>query len=402
MKKALILLGILCAPAAFAGLKVDVEAVNGANAYLVHGGKQEALHKGMSLGAGDEVKTGSLSAVDLRFEDNTLVRVGVNSSYKVEEKNSHAASRLGVGILRILVPENTTREKKIRFQLRTAEGTVGVRGTEFVVERQKEETRVKTLRGEVLLGPADADFADLGRFVLVLKGYESVIRSGKGASPSKPAKMPLQETLNDLNEKRGPFGPLASRISGQVKARSTSPETKTSKAAPAFSLTVSGPSKSAATPAEPGGNDPLDLLASAALKCDQEALNAVLSTKKVEINSVLPKVKNSTVLHVAAASNDIDNLDQQLSFVQNLIDADPSMLFAKNDEGRTPLSSVAAETGDDHIALLLVQNALGENKNPAPARKLILEKDKQGKSAYDYAKALHNTALLKVFDEYLK
>ncbi|MGZ3650363.1 MAG: FecR domain-containing protein [Bdellovibrionota bacterium] len=183
----------------------------GSSVKVSRGGASVHLKAGESLEPGDELSTDASTAVDIRLQDETLIRLGVNSSYKVQEDSKlHVlVHRLLSGVVRVLV-KPTDRDHKdptIKFRMNTQEGTIGVRGTEFVVQRTPGNTRIKGLDGEVLFGPADADFANLASFVFVTRGFQSSIAAGAKAS-AQPEKFDLKKYLDEVNAKNGLFGPL--------------------------------------------------------------------------------------------------------------------------------------------------------------------------------------------------
>ncbi len=182
------------------------------------------LKKGDPLQSGDEVATDGETAVDIRLEDETLIRVGVSSVYKIQEdsKINSLIHRLLSGAVRVMVPKSETKTSAIKFRLFTPEGTIGVRGTEFVVIRSDGKTQLKGLDGTVMFGPAEADFANDSIFVNVGRGFQSSVNA-KDKSAGKPEKFDLKKYLTEINSREGVFGPLAARVDGvRVHARADS------------------------------------------------------------------------------------------------------------------------------------------------------------------------------------
>jgi hypothetical protein len=148
--KSLILLAIFIVSGPMAwGAGALLEAVGGADSVTVQrAGKELQLKKGDTLQMGDEVVTNKSTAVDIRLEDKTLIRVGANSSYKLEAEAKGLLHRLLGGIVRVLVPPTGDKQAGFdRFRMSTPEGTIGVRGTEFVVIAAKGLTTLKGLEG---------------------------------------------------------------------------------------------------------------------------------------------------------------------------------------------------------------------------------------------------------------
>lgn len=353
-----------------------IEAIGGSSSVLVkREGKSLRLKKGDSIQVGDEVITDKLTAVDIRFEDEgqTILRVGANSSYRLVEdsKVKKTLHRLLSGIVRVLVPAKKEAKKDgdIRFQMNTPEGTIGVRGTEFVVIRSKGETKLKGLTGEVLFGPADGDFEHIGQFVLVTKGYESTVKAGQ--SPSKPAKYSLSNYLKELDSRSGSsFAPLAGRMKAEVIARA-----KVTKSAPAVKPTFStaasvmSPVVSAPKEEQPKEEAPVvnynELLLKAAILGDLENVANLVEQKKANVN--FSDEEGNTPLHAATVHD-------RLEVMQYLI-GKGAKVDVKNANGYTPLMGVSIDSGEVKTAMTLVQNGAD-----------IKETDREGRTALDLAK----------------
>lgn len=75
----------------------------GPSVKCLRAGSAVHLKEGDKLEVGDELTTDDKTAVDIRLEDETLIRVGVNSSYKVQEdsKLHSLVHRLLSGVVRV-------------------------------------------------------------------------------------------------------------------------------------------------------------------------------------------------------------------------------------------------------------------------------------------------------------
>ena len=201
--------------------KFIIEAIGGADAVDVkRNATKMRLKKSDMLQLGDSIETDASTVVDVRYPDNSLVRIGVNSSFLLEKKNpaqkelvTDWASKLMKGFVRVLVPESK-QKNAFKFELDTPAGTMGVRGTEFVVEHQNKQTQLHTLKGEVLIGPANALFSDSAKFVAVGKSQKNSINIG--AQPSAAEKFPMDEYLKKIESpsEKNPFANLRNRKSG--------------------------------------------------------------------------------------------------------------------------------------------------------------------------------------------
>lgn len=367
--KSLILLVIfsISGPLAF-GAGALVEAIGGADAVPVQrAGKEVKLKKGEKLEAGDEVTTGRNVAVDIRFEDKTLIRVGANSSYKVEAESKGLMHRLMSGIVRVLVPPSPdTKTGFDRFRMNTPEGTIGVRGTEFVVIATKGLTTLKGLEGEVLFGKSGADFSQASGHVSVKKGYQSSVATG--GTPAAPTEFPLSSYLKEIDGRAGVFGALSARAGTPVKSRGAVVAKAEMKAAAAPALLKPkmkalsiGTKKDDAKEAE---QDPDDMLFLAASLGDLEKVKAALK-KDANVNS--RHVNQNTALHAASV--------QSKYKIMELLIQSGADVNAKNQDGLTPLMIVAFETGDAKAAVVLIDG-----------KARVDEKDRNGVTALDLAK----------------
>ena len=345
-----------------------VEAIGGSDSVSVQrAGKELKLKKGEKLEMGDEVVTGRSVAVDIRFEDKTLIRVGANSSYKVEAESKGLMHRLMSGIVRVLVPPSPEAKTGFdRFRMNTPEGTIGVRGTEFVVIAAKGQTTLKGLEGEVLFGKSGADFSQAGSYVSVKKGFQSSV--GSGGNPAAPSAFPLSSYLKEIDGRGGVFGALSARSGSQVKARSGVVAKAEPKALvaptplkPRMKAMSIGTKKEDAKQAE---QDPDDMLFFAASMGDIEKVKAAIK-KGADVNS--KHVNQNTALHAASVQSKYD--------IMKLLIENNADVNAKNQDGLTPLMVVAFETGDAVAALALIDG-----------KARVDEKDRNGVTAYDLAK----------------
>jgi len=113
---------------------------------------------GMSVYAGDSITTDAGTAVELLFPEGSLIRVGLNSEYKIAsaEKKKGFISwifELTKGSMRGLI-EKSGDKANVRVRVNTPAGTMGVRGTEFLLEHEEKSgiTKLFTLHGLVEFG----------------------------------------------------------------------------------------------------------------------------------------------------------------------------------------------------------------------------------------------------------
>lgn len=368
--KSLILLVIfsMSGPAAWAAGAL-LEAIGGGESVSVQrAGKELKLKKGEKLEMGDEVVTGRSVAVDIRFEDKTLIRVGANSSYKLEAEPKGILHRLMSGIVRVLVPPSPdTKVGFDRFRMNTPEGTIGVRGTEFVVIAEKGQTTLKGLEGEVLFGKAGADFGQANSYVSVKKGYQSSVATG--GSPKAPSQFPLSSYLKEIDGKGGVFGALSARAGTPVKSRSAlvaKSESKKAAVAPTpIRQKVKASLGTKKEDAKASEQDPDEMLYQAAgMLGDIERVKLALK-KGADVN--FKHEGKNTALHAASVESKYE--------IMKLLIEKGADVNAKNEEGLTPLMVVAFETGDAVAAMALIDG-----------KARVDEKDRYGVTALDLAK----------------
>nr|WP_051057516.1 FecR domain-containing protein [Herbaspirillum sp. B39] len=103
-------------------------------------GKTRPLATGERLYAGDRVLTGAASAVGFTLRDDTLISLGSNSQFLLEQfayndktDEGSVAVRLTKGTLRYVSGLIGKRSPESQ-RLSTPTATIGIRGTDFIVE----------------------------------------------------------------------------------------------------------------------------------------------------------------------------------------------------------------------------------------------------------------------------
>lgn len=358
------------APAFAAAALIEMVAGVGANpvVQVKRAGASLSLKKGDELKPGDELTTDRASAVDIRLEDRTLIRVGANSSYRLEEDSAakKLIHRLVSGIVRILVPKSDKPSANVKFEMRTAEGTIGVRGTEFVVIKSDGETQLKGLEGEVTFGGAGAAFAEAARFVPVRGGFESRVKAG-AAAPGAATAFDLATYLRTLDSPEGPFKGLVARAKANVKARASEPAKAApvvaAPAAPAPRVPMKAALAKAAPKAEAPKNDPNAQLFHAAGKGDVKGIEAALKAGADVNHTFELKV---TALHMAVLS---DSDSAVIVLIKKGADVN-----ARDANGRTPLMTVARDGGKAQLVIALQESGADQSI-----------KDSDGKTALELA-----------------
>lgn len=376
------------APGFAYGFSANIEAIGGNTSVPVkREGKELRLKQGESLQVGDEINTDKSTAVDIRFEDQTILRLGVNSSYKITEdaKSKKLFHRFLSGIVRVLVPvKKGAAKSEVRFRMATPEATIGVRGTEFVVIRAKDETKLKGLNGEVALGAADADFDKQDSFVGVAGGFESSLKKGAKA-PAKPSSFALPAYLKELEKPLdNPFGPLYSRTKAELKQRVVVAKSDSKadaknkgqrkKVAPRFaSAPLAGKKMSdifargQKFKANEVKRDPNLAAMEAALSGNMAEAIVAFDKQRADVN--FTDSDGNSILHYAAIHGKVE-------FINKVLFARNAEVDIQNEAGQTPLMAVAVETGDLEVAKALIEAGAD-----------VTMEDANGFTAIDYAEA---------------
>ncbi|WP_231738731.1 FecR family protein [Herbaspirillum rubrisubalbicans] len=131
--------GEVAAQESTASLAAIVKVLHG-DVQTQRGGKMQPLGIGTRLYAGDRVVTGAASSVGFTLRDDTLISLGPNSQFQLEQfayndttDEGNIAVRLTKGTLRY-VSGLIGKHAPQRQQLATPTATIGIRGTDFIVE----------------------------------------------------------------------------------------------------------------------------------------------------------------------------------------------------------------------------------------------------------------------------
>jgi signal transduction histidine kinase len=161
------------------------------------GGSAVPARAGETIAEGARVDTGADGYVTVRLADGSMLRIQAASRAVLERSGEYphanlfaAAWRLLSGRVEALVTELTGGEP--RFEVRTPQSVLGVRGTEFRVASDTQ--RVQT-RGEVLAGSVDVA-GRAGATTRLAAGFATIVdASGRAAAPDLSTQPALQERL---------------------------------------------------------------------------------------------------------------------------------------------------------------------------------------------------------------
>lgn len=164
---------------------------------------------------GDRLEVGPDSWVDLRFCDGSVIRLSENSSFQYlnpdpEETNGWVrwSFEKFKGSLRALMSGNG---EQVKLRIKTPTAALGVRGTEFFLEVDEEESRLYTVEGAVLWGQRQ-QWSDLQtkqiknfkKFLEVKKDLYSSSKKGRKLGPASRFDRSVfqKKRLQFLNQKK--------------------------------------------------------------------------------------------------------------------------------------------------------------------------------------------------------
>jgi hypothetical protein len=156
------------------------------SATVVHADGSAALPlaKDAPILAGDQVATGGQSRLRLRFADGSVLTLGERTELAID-RFQHAGPGLRdvllsvpTGIVRALVRAVMNRAD---FEIRTQTAVASVRGTDWILQADSNETSVVVLEGRVTVASVDRR---LGPAVVLGQGEGTTV--ARGAPPTPP------------------------------------------------------------------------------------------------------------------------------------------------------------------------------------------------------------------------
>jgi len=123
-------------------------------------GASAAVRKGSLVHPGDRIETAEGGHVHIRFVDGALVSVRPTSRLVIEDYQYNPA-RVAQSLVRFRLEKGVTRAisgaaaegAKDRFRLNTPLVAIGVRGTDFVVRTQLNQTTATVYQGAIVMAP---------------------------------------------------------------------------------------------------------------------------------------------------------------------------------------------------------------------------------------------------------
>ncbi len=160
------------------------------------------LASGDNLAAGDVVRTGAQSSTTLRFVDGARVLVRPDSELKIERLAQSRAGasttlRLQRGSADSVVPPAQGASAPSRYEMRTPQANLGVRGTEFRATAESGRVRVEVLEGRV--GARGSGTGAAARAESLVSAGFGAVAAAAGMTP--PRALPAAPQLAGLPER---------------------------------------------------------------------------------------------------------------------------------------------------------------------------------------------------------
>lgn len=141
----------------------SVTLVLGQASIVTAQGVTAAVQRGATVKPGDRIETARGGHVHIRFVDDALVSVRPSSRLVIEEYQYNPAKvtesqvrfKLEAGVARAISGAAAEGAKE-RFRLNTPLVAIGVRGTDFVVNSQAEQTTAHVNQGAIVMAPLGA------------------------------------------------------------------------------------------------------------------------------------------------------------------------------------------------------------------------------------------------------
>jgi hypothetical protein len=190
MKKVLITLSLITS-SLIANIG-EITALKG-TASLIHNGNTQAVKVGTVLEEHDELTTSLKSKLQIVFKDKTVISLGQNSHFKIDEylfEDKKVAARFSVskGFFKSI----TGRIGKIapkRFKIKTANATIGVRGTTIIGEVSPKRDIIACSRGEIVVSNARGS-------MVVGAGERTIVNNMKMPSQSQKVNKVILKQLD--------------------------------------------------------------------------------------------------------------------------------------------------------------------------------------------------------------
>lgn len=178
------------------------------------GGPVRKLAEGDPVFAGERIRTGAGTVLQLEFTDKSRFTLGPNAEFEVERFSQSAgasgedafSSRIFKGAFRF-VSGLIARKKRENVRINVAVATIGIRGTHIEGEvSERQEKGGKTVDASAKVALLEPEGSDAGSAIVVENKFGSVVidKPGFGTeipdekSPPSPVKRMQLQTLDNL------------------------------------------------------------------------------------------------------------------------------------------------------------------------------------------------------------
>jgi len=179
-----------------------ISAMRG-NVYLEREKKISKAFKGLKLESRDVIRTDRKSKAQIIFKDGTVVRIGKETEFRIEEYmfNKKGKSKVRLRVNKGFFNTLTGKIPHKQFKFFTRTSTIGIRGTHFqgVVQDDKED--IACLRGAIVVEVGDKTFDVLaGEIINIKAGIPSMPRRFKTIDiDNMEDKNSLEKKINSIN-----------------------------------------------------------------------------------------------------------------------------------------------------------------------------------------------------------
>lgn len=186
----LILLGIL---SSLYASSADIIALEG-KAIVARDSQEMPAKLGMELQKKDTLQTMLRSRAKMKFSDNTIISVGENTRFSIDEYLDDSEPAAEFSITKGFFKSVTGTIGKIapnKFKIKTSNATIGIRGTEFVGEINENNSTVACTQGSIIVNSSNKN-------ATVAMGQMAIVTFGDINVTTTPV-----ETLNRLEKASG-------------------------------------------------------------------------------------------------------------------------------------------------------------------------------------------------------
>lgn len=225
------LLSLLAIPTLVYGVEsIRLDMLQGAKEISISRGQNHLMVKeGDNLLPKDELTTGPKESARITFPDRSELWVGSSTTIQINSGLTNDGHRIELvqmkeGSTRVLVPKSYGTTKRIKFVVRTPAATMGVRGTDFVVDAHDtgKDIELHTLDGTVDAAKSVQTLIKKD-VVPVERGF--TIHAQDGQVIPKPTSFDVSKFTTELNQRQPAFVTYSSNPVQQPETERRAPMT---------------------------------------------------------------------------------------------------------------------------------------------------------------------------------